>query len=53
MLICLIRAVALCYNLVCNQNFSLNFSPLNNILGLYQKKKKKKKFQQKFYLTKI
>ena len=50
MLICLIRVVALCYNLVCNQTFSLNFSPLNNILGLYQKKKKKKKIPTKILL---
>ena len=34
-LICLVRVVALCYNLVCNQILSLNFSPLNNILGPY------------------
>ena len=49
MLICLVRVVALCYNLVCRQILSLNFSPLNNILGPYIKKN----VQQKFYLTKI
>ena len=37
MLICLVKGVALCYNLVCSQTLSLNFSPLNNILGPYRK----------------
>ena len=49
MLIGLVKVVALCYNLVCSQILSLNFSPLNNILGPYIKKN----VQQKFYLTKI
>ena len=47
MLIFLVRVVALCYNLVCNQTLSLNCSPLN-ILGPYQEKKK-----SQFYLIKI
>ena len=37
MLICLVRVVVLCYNLVCSLNLSLNFNPLNNILGFYIK----------------
>ena len=41
MLICLVRVVALCYNLVCIQILSLNFSLLNNILGPYVKKSTK------------
>ena len=49
MLICLVRVVALCYNLICSQTLSLNFSLLNNTLGSYIKKK----VQEKFYLTKI
>ena len=49
MLICLVRVVVLCYNLVCNQTLSLKFSPLNNIFVSYIKKK----VQEKFYLTKI
>ena len=47
-LICLVRVVALCYNLVCNQILSLNFSPLNNILGPYIKKNKNKKSKKIF-----
>ena len=47
-LIYLVRVVALCYNLVCNQILSLNISPLNNIFVPYIKK-----VQEKFYLTKI
>ena len=34
MLIFLMKVVALCYSLLCNQTLSLNFSPLN-ILGPY------------------
>ena len=48
MLICLVRVVALCYNLVCSQILSLNFSSLKNILGSYIKKN-----SIEFYLTKI
>ena len=48
-LICLVRVVALCYNLVCNQILSLNFSPLNNILGPYIKIKIKNKKSKKIF----
>ena len=50
MLIFLMKVVALSYNKVCNQILSLNFDPLNNILGLY---KQKQKAQKNLYLTKI
>ena len=46
-LICLIRVVALCYNLVCTQMFSLNFNPLNNILGSYKQTNKQTKNPRK------
>ena len=49
MLIFLVRVVVLCYNLICSQTLSLNFSLLNNILG----PNIKKKVQEKFFLTKI
>ena len=42
MLICLVRVLALCYNLVCSQILSLNFNPLNNILDPYIKKSSRK-----------
>ena len=45
MLICLVKGVALCYNLVCSQTLSLNFSPLNNILGPYINYKNKNKIK--------
>ena len=48
-LICLVRVVALCYNLVCNQILSLNFSPLNNLLGPYIKIKIKNKKSKKIF----
>ena len=50
MLIFLMKVVALSYNKVCDQTLSLNFDPLNNILGLY---KQKQKAQKNLYLTKI
>ena len=40
MLICLVRVVALRYNLVYSQILSLNFGALNNVLGLYKPKEK-------------
>ena len=43
MLICIMRAIALDYNLICFQILSLNFGLLNNILVPYKQKEKKPK----------
>ena len=43
MLICLMKVVTLSYNKVYNQTLSLNFDPINNILGLYKQTKKRPK----------